>query len=153
VQRIRRARLEFGEEVEIEGASMLVFGMDEEPAASDLVVERNEPEDDVREKSGTKATAFVVFVDAETGKERDRLRISSGAATHPRRRISEGDLSHAPPVVRDDVVVIVFGDDEDLRSTRGRRLACVATQPLGLFCRTAGEALESVAVGEQLGAW
>jgi hypothetical protein len=48
------------------------------------------------------------------------------------------------------VDVLVFGDDEDLRRAGGRGLACVAAQPLGLLCRTAGEGGALKAVGEKL---
>lgn len=120
MQRICRTRLQLGDEVEIERAGIIVLGMNEEPAAADRLVESNEPEDDVGEECSAEALTFVAFVDAETCEKRDRLRISSGASTHPRGYVGECDLSHAPPVVRDDVVAVVFGDDEDLGRASGR---------------------------------
>lgn len=120
MQRISWARLQFRDEMEIERTRFIVLGMNEEPAAADRLVKGNEPEDDVGEECGPEALAFVAFVDAETCEERDRLRIPSGASTHPRGYVCKCNLRHAPPVVCDDIVAVVFGDYEDLGRASSR---------------------------------
>jgi len=67
VEWVGGAGFEFGNEVEVEQAGVVVFGVDEETAAADVVAEGDEAGDRVDEESGSKPVAFMIGVDAESG--------------------------------------------------------------------------------------
>jgi hypothetical protein len=126
VERIRGARLELRDEMQIEGARVVVLGVDEQPSAADRLVEGHETRNDIGQEAGAEATSFVTFVDAEAGEQCDRLWIPTCPAANARRRVRDGHLSHAPRVVRDDVVIAVSGDDKDLGRSGRRGLTGVS---------------------------
>lgn len=141
---VSRADLEFGDEVQVERASIVGFCVDEERSAADVVGECNEAFERIHEECGAESTPLVVNVDAETSEERDGLRVTTATFAKARGRVRDADLCHAPCVVRDDFIGVGFGDDEHLRRSTGGGLSGVSLEPDGLFRRPASECFDAV---------
>lgn len=138
---VRRADLEFGDEVQVERASIFGFCVDEERSAADVVGECDEAFERIHEECGAESTPFVVNVDAETSEERDGLRVTAATFAKALGRVAKADLCHAPCVVRDDFIGVDFGDDEYLGCSTGGGLSGVSLEP---DCRFRGPASKGV---------
>jgi hypothetical protein len=150
VQVVRRAGFEFRDEMGVEGAGFFGLGVNQDAPTADVVRQLNESHQNVLEEARTESPAFMLDVYPEAGQEGDRLRVAPGAPAESAGRIGGVKLGHAPGVVSDDLVTVVFRDDKDPRGARARRLAGVSVQPVGLLGGEAPEASEVVVVGKEL---
>jgi hypothetical protein len=132
VQVVGGARLELGNEVEVEVACIARFGMDEQASTSDVRRKLEQSSNDVLEKADAESLTFMVGVDTESCEECDGFGITSGTfAETPRCRIGT-DLGHAPGVVSDNLDTALFGCNEDTSRSSACRLAGITLQPFGL---------------------
>ena len=113
VQVIGRTRQEFRDEVKGEVPCCWRFGMDEQTTADDVFAEADQANDGIREEASTQPLSFVVFVDAETSQEGDRLRVPACSFAESRGSGLKANLGHAPGVVGHNVSAAVRRDDED----------------------------------------
>jgi hypothetical protein len=124
--------------------------VDEDPAATDLDSECRRAGDHVGEEGGAESSAFVGDVDAESGKQRDCLRVTACTVTQPRWRVGNANAGHAPRVVGDDIVAAPRRDDEHLAGFGRVGLARLPSEPLTLLV-VAPEAVEPIEGFEQPG--
>ena len=69
------------------------------------------------------------FVNAKSGKQRNRLRIPSGAGEESDRCVDLRDTRHAPRVVGDHLTLAFLGNNEDFRRIRRSRYCPVVAEP------------------------
>jgi hypothetical protein len=130
---VRRAVLEFGNEVLVEVPRLAGFDVDEQRPAPDLARHGEGPEKNVLEQARTESSALVADINPQAGKQRDGLWVPTSSFSQTDGCIRHVELSHAPCVVSDDGGRTDFGDDEDLRCSDRDRLPGMAVEPLGLL--------------------
>lgn len=129
---IGRRRHELGNEVEIERASLIRLGVDQQAAASDLRTKVRDAEDHIPNESGADPSTLVALVHAEPCEECHRLRVSAGTLLHPSRGVIDMNARHPPGEVASDVPDR-RGCDEHLGRAGEVRLEGVVHEPCGLF--------------------
>lgn len=147
-----RARNEFGHKVHGEVACQFGRAVHEQPAAANVIRQREQPGDSVLEERGAKPKSLVVGVGSETGEQGDRLRVAPGTLPQPGWGRLSRELRRAPAGEGDHLLPADVGDDEHLRRPGAGRLAGMAPQPVGLL---GGSTVEpgDVVVSEGSGAW
>ena len=86
MQVVGRARLELGNDVEVEAARLGRLTMDHQASAADVIGQRDQPREHVLHQRGTEPKCFVVVVDAETREQSGGLGVSATILAETSRR-------------------------------------------------------------------
>lgn len=104
MQFVRWARLELRHQVPIEVSGIRGFCVYQESTTSDICADDDGAGDDILKHPGSKSATNMSKVDGEPSEQRNRLRVLTGSLACPGRCRSDAERSHAPRVVRDDVI-------------------------------------------------
>ena len=86
MQVVGRARLELGNEVEVEAARLGRLAMDHQTPTANVIGQRCQPREHVLHQRSTKPKCFVVVVDAETREQSGGLGVSATILAETSRR-------------------------------------------------------------------